>query len=81
MPSPSRFTSGSRWAIRSATARALAQASPAEIEAHLAALRHAGVAVDDLEIRTADLADVVIQLMNAPAIATPLPTTTAGALS
>ena len=59
----------------------LPASGPAEIEAHLAALRQAGVAVEDLEIRKADLEDVFIQLMNAPAIATPPPTTTAGALS
>ena len=59
----------------------LPASGPAEIEAHLAALRQVGVAVEDLEIRKADLEDVFIQLMNAPAIATPPPTTTAGALS
>ena len=36
---------------------------PAEIERHLAALREAAVAVEDIEIRKADLEDVFIQLM------------------
>ena len=39
----------------------------AEIERHLAALREAGVNVEDVEIRKADLEDVFIQLMNGPA--------------
>ncbi len=38
---------------------------PAEIEAQLATLRQAGVAIEDLEIRKADLEDVFFQLMNA----------------
>ena len=37
---------------------------PAEIERHLATLREAGVKVEDLEIRKADLEDVFIELMN-----------------
>jgi len=37
---------------------------PAEIERHLATLREAGVKVEDLEIRKADLEDVFIALMN-----------------
>ena len=37
---------------------------PAEIERHLAKLREAGVKVEDLEIRKADLEDVFIALMN-----------------
>ena len=37
---------------------------PAEIERHLATLREAGVRVEDLEIRKADLKDVFIALMN-----------------
>ncbi len=37
---------------------------PAEIERHLATLREAGVRVEDLEIRKADLEDVFIALMN-----------------
>ncbi|WP_298429747.1 ABC transporter ATP-binding protein [Ottowia sp.] len=37
--------------------------NPAEIERHLAALREAGVAVEDVEIRKADLEDVFIALM------------------
>jgi ABC-2 type transport system ATP-binding protein len=39
---------------------------PQEIEQHLAALRQAGVSVEELEIRKADLEDVFITLMNAP---------------
>jgi ABC-2 type transport system ATP-binding protein len=35
---------------------------PAQIERHLAALREAGVAVEDIEIRRADLEDVFIAL-------------------
>ncbi len=38
---------------------------PVEIEGHLAALRQAGVAIEDVEIRKADLEDVFFQLMNA----------------
>ncbi|MBP7453455.1 MAG: ABC transporter ATP-binding protein [Ottowia sp.] len=38
----------------------------AEIERHLATLREAGVRVEDIEIRKADLEDVFISLMNAP---------------
>ena len=37
----------------------------AEIEAHLAALRQAGIAPEDVEIRRADLEDVFLQVMNA----------------
>jgi ABC-2 type transport system ATP-binding protein len=37
--------------------------NPAEIERHLAALRQANVAVEDIEIRKADLEDVFIALM------------------
>ena len=43
---------------------------PQEIEQHLAALRHAGVPVEELEIRKADLEDVFITLMNAPSCPT-----------
>ena len=43
----------------------------AEIERHLAALREAGVTVEDLEIRKADLEDVFIALMNGQGAATP----------
>ena len=39
---------------------------PVEIEGHLAALRQAGVAIEDVEIRKADLEDVFFQLMSAP---------------
>ena len=39
----------------------------AEVEHHLAALREAGVRIEDLEIRKADLEDVFIQLMSGPA--------------
>ncbi len=38
----------------------------AEVEHHLAALRQAGIRVEDLEIRKADLEDVFIELMNGP---------------
>ncbi|MDR2129520.1 MAG: ABC transporter ATP-binding protein [Burkholderiaceae bacterium] len=38
--------------------------NPAEIEQHLAALRQAGVSVEDIEIRKADLEDVFIALMH-----------------
>ncbi|MBS0404401.1 MAG: ABC transporter ATP-binding protein, partial [Proteobacteria bacterium] len=38
----------------------------AEAEHHLAALREAGVRIEDLEIRKADLEDVFIQLMSGP---------------
>lgn len=41
--------------------------SAAEIEQHLATLRAAGITPEDLEIRKADLEDVFIALMNAPA--------------
>ena len=37
--------------------------NPAEIEQHLGVLRQAGVRVEDLEIRKADLEDVFINLM------------------
>ena len=37
---------------------------PAEIEHHLAALREAGIKVEDMEIRKADLEDVFIALMS-----------------
>ena len=40
---------------------------PEEIERYLAILRQAGVQVQDVEIRKADLEDVFIELMNAPA--------------
>jgi ABC-2 type transport system ATP-binding protein len=40
---------------------------PDEIERHLAALREAGVRAEDVEIRKADLEDVFVHLMNAPA--------------
>jgi ABC-2 type transport system ATP-binding protein len=40
---------------------------PEEIERHLAALRQAGVRVEDVEIRKADLEDVFIERMNRPA--------------
>jgi len=39
----------------------------AEIEHHLAALRQAGIAPEDVEIRRADLEDVFLQVMNAAA--------------
>ena len=39
----------------------------AEIEQHLAALRQAGIAPEDVEIRRADLEDVFLQVMNAAA--------------
>ena len=39
----------------------------AEIERHLAALRHCGIAPEDVEIRRADLEDVFLQVMNAAA--------------
>ena len=42
---------------------------PVEIEGHLAALRQAGVAIEDVEIRKADLEDVFFQLMSAPGAA------------
>jgi len=42
---------------------------PAQIERHLAALREAGVTLEDIEIRKADLEDVFIELMNRPAAA------------
>ena len=42
-----------------------------EIEHHLAALREAGVKVEDIEIRKADLEDVFIALMNGQTHATP----------
>lgn len=38
-----------------------------EIESHLAALRQAGVQAEDVEIRRADLEDVFLQVMSAPA--------------
>ena len=38
----------------------------AEVEHHLAALRQAGIRVEDLEIRKADLEDVFIEMMHAP---------------
>ena len=41
----------------------------AEIERHLGTLREAGVRVEDIEIRKADLEDVFIALMNGPAAA------------
>jgi len=37
----------------------------AEIEHHLAALRQAGIAPEDVEIRRADLEDVFLQVMGA----------------
>ena len=37
-----------------------------EIERHLAALREAGIATEDVEIRRADLEDVFLQVMGAP---------------
>ncbi|SHF37085.1 ABC-2 type transport system ATP-binding protein [Lampropedia hyalina DSM 16112] len=37
--------------------------SVAEVEAHLAALREAGIRIDDLEIRRADLEDVFVKIM------------------
>ena len=43
----------------------------AEVERHLAALRQAGVKVEDIEIRKPDLEDVFIALMNGSAVATP----------
>ena len=45
----------------------------AEIERHLAALREAGVRVEDVEIRKADLEDVFIALMNGSAPAQKAP--------
>lgn len=39
---------------------------PDEVEHHLSTLRRAGVRVEDLEIRKADLEDVFIELINAP---------------
>ena len=39
----------------------------AEIERHLAALRQAGIAPEDVEIRRADLEDVFLQVMSAAA--------------
>ena len=36
----------------------------AEVEAHLAALRHAGVRVEDIEIGRADLEDVFVEIMS-----------------
>ncbi len=44
----------------------LPASGPDEIEHHLAALRQAGVKVEDVEIRKPDLEDVFIHLMNAP---------------
>jgi ABC-2 type transport system ATP-binding protein len=41
----------------------LSAQNPAEIEQHLGVLRQAGVRVEDLEIRKADLEDVFINLM------------------
>ena len=43
----------------------------AEIERHLAALREAGVKVEDVEIRKADLEDVFIALMNGSSVPAP----------
>lgn len=45
-----------------------------EIERYLAALREARVRVEDVEVRKADLEDVFIDLMNAPATAATLAT-------
>ena len=48
----------------------LPAAGPAEVEAHLAALRQAGVRVEDLEIGRADLEDVFLTIMKeAPHVA------------
>mgnify|MGYP001412519917 CR=1 FL=1 len=48
----------------------LPAAGPDEIEHHLAALRQAGVKVEDVEIRKPDLEDVFIHLMNTPSATT-----------
>ena len=47
----------------------LPASGPEEIEHHLSLLRQAGVKVEDVEIRKADLEDVFIELMNRPSSA------------
>jgi ABC-2 type transport system ATP-binding protein len=47
----------------------------AEVEQHLAALRQAGIAPEDLEIGRADLEDVFVQIMSG---AHPSPSTAPG---
>ncbi|HRN74884.1 ABC transporter ATP-binding protein [Ottowia sp.] len=59
----------------------LPASNPAEIEQHLAALRQAGVNVEDVEIRKADLEDVFIELMNGTAASRTVATITEAGLA